>query len=409
MKVLGILVLATLTALCPGVFAQAPPAQRSQVAGTVTAVDAPNNQVTLKNDKGEVVAIATTEKTLVLHMPAGESDPKKGNKMLLSALEPGDRVVAIVRQTAPDQKTMQASSLIVRTKADLAELQQKDQDDWKKRGTTGTVTATDATAKTATIKVGPKTITVQSSDKTVYHQYSLDSARFSDAKTSNFGEIHVGDQMRVLGDKTEDGSVIKAERIVSGSFRQIAATITAIDASSGELTVKDLATKKPLIIRVSADSTMKKLPDQAARMLARRYGQAAQGAGTGAGQGAGAGRGDGQGAAGAGGGQGRGMGGGRGGDVGQMLDNLPAMPLTELKVGDAIMVSTTQGTDPGRVTAITLLAGVEPLLTASPNATRDIMSGWNLAAAATPGSRQQCRVFQPNEAFSVQTRRGRNG
>jgi hypothetical protein len=61
-----------------------------------------------------------------------------------------------------------------------------------------------------------------------------------------------------------------------------------------------------------------------------------------------------------------------------MLDALPPLLLADLKAGDAIMVSTTQGTDPGRVTAITLLAGVEPLLTASPNATRDIMSGWNL-------------------------------
>jgi hypothetical protein len=42
------------------------------------------------------------------------------------------------------------------------------------------------------------------------------------------------------------------------------------------------------------------------------------------------------------------------------------------------MVSTTMGSDPTKVTAIMLLAGVEPLLTASPTAVRDIMSGWNL-------------------------------
>src|SRR5207302_4477442 len=178
---------------------------------------------------------------------------------------------------------------------------------------------------------------------------------------------------------------------VSGSFRQIAATITSIDPATGELKVKDLATKKPLAIRVTADSEMKKLPEQLSRVLARRYGAASgQGAGQGGGQGEGRGAGGGQpGAPGAGGaapgaeaggarGTGRGMGGGRGGDVGQMIESLPAMPLADLKPGDAIMVSTTQGTDPGRVTAIMLLAGVEPLLTASPNATRDIMSGWNL-------------------------------
>ena len=49
------------------------------------------------------------------------------------------------------------------------------------------------------------------------------------------------------------------------------------------------------------------------------------------------------------------------------------------------MVSTTQGTTPGRVTAIMLLAGVEPLLTASPEATRDIMSGWNLGGGGDTG------------------------
>jgi hypothetical protein len=67
-----------------------------------------------------------------------------------------------------------------------------------------------------------------------------------------------------------------------------------------------------------------------------------------------------------------------GGDIGQMLERLPAMSLSDLKPKDAIMVSTTMGTDPTRVTAIMLLAGVEPILTAAPNATRDIMSGWNL-------------------------------
>ena len=78
-------------------------------------------------------------------------------------------------------------------------------------------------------------------------------------------------------------------------------------------------------------------------------------------------------------------GGGRGGDVNQMLDSLPAMQLSELKPGDAIMVSTTQGSDPNRVTAIMLLAGVEPLLTASPTATRDIMGGWNLGGGGDSG------------------------
>jgi hypothetical protein len=61
-----------------------------------------------------------------------------------------------------------------------------------------------------------------------------------------------------------------------------------------------------------------------------------------------------------------------------MLDHLPATQLADLKRGDAIMVSTTEGTDGTHLTGIMMLAGVEPLLTASPNSTRDIMGGWNL-------------------------------
>jgi len=386
MKVIFALAFATLGALFVGnpAYGQQPPAARGQVAGTVTAVDPANNQVSIKTDKGETINLATTEKTLVLHMPPGETDPKKGNKMLLSALAPGDRVVAITRPGAGDQAPQQASSLIVRTKADLAAIQQKDQDDWKKRGTTGTVTALDAAAKTATIKVGQRTLTVQTSDKTEYHRYAPDSARFADAKPSNFAEILVGDQMRVLGDKSEDGTVIKAEHIVAGSFRQLAATISSIDTATGELKVKDLATKKVITIKVNSDSAMRKLPEQMANMLARRYGQGAQAGGAGGGGGFGQ-RGGGAGGAGGPGGPGRGFGGGRGGDIGQMLDSLPPMPLSELKNGDAIMVSTTQGTDPGRVTAITLLAGVEPLLTAPASAMRDIMSGWNLGGGGGEG------------------------
>ena len=354
--------------------AQSTPAgNRAQISGTVTAVDAGAKQLSLKGDKGEAVSVTTTDRTLILRIPPGETDPKKGSKIELSTLGPGDRAV-VIGPAPSDPKTWVATAVLIMSKSDVAGLQQKDQEDWKKRGTTGTVTAIDSAAHTVTIKSGSRTFTVQPSDKTSYHRYSVDSARFADAKPSSFAEIKTGDQLRVLGDKTaakgDEPPVIQAEKVAFGTFRQIAATVTTINPQTGEVTVKDLATKKPLTIKVDADSTMRKLPEQAARMLARRYAPGAAAAPPAAG------RGGMPGAAG---------GGGRGGDVSQMLDNLPAMPLAELKPGDAVMVSTTQGTEAGRVTAIMLLAGVEPLLTASPTATRDIMSGWNLGGGGDTG------------------------
>ena len=358
--------------------AQTPPAaSRAQISGTVTSVDADAKQLSLKSDKGEGVSVTTTDRTLILRIPPGETDPKKGSKITLAELNPGDRAV-IIGPAPADPKTWAATAVLIMSKSDVASLHQKDQDDWKKRGTTGTVTAIDAAGKTVTIKSGTRTFTVQPSEKTTFYRYSADSARFSDAKPSAFPEIKSGDQLRVLGNKSEDGAAIQAEKIAFGTFRQIAATVTAINPQTGEMTVKDLATKKALTIKIDADSTMRKLPETAARMLARRYapgaqqGEAPVGAPTMGGRGAAP-------------GAGRGGGGGRGGDVSQMLDNLPVMPISELKPGDAIMVSTTQGTESGRVTAIMLLAGVEPLLTASPTATRDIMSGWNLGGGGDAG------------------------
>jgi hypothetical protein len=63
-----------------------------------------------------------------------------------------------------------------------------------------------------------------------------------------------------------------------------------------------------------------------------------------------------------------------------MLDRMPPLKMEELKPGDAIIVSSTVGADPGQITAITLLAGVEPILSAAPaGAQRAMMLGsWNL-------------------------------
>jgi hypothetical protein len=357
MTLLRVIVAVVLTGM--SALAQAP-ANRTQVSGTIVSVDADGNKISLKSDKGDDVTIITTARTLLLKMPPGETDPKKGAKIALTNLSSGDRAVVVAPQPT-DPKSLAATAVLVMSKSDVASLQQKDVDDWKKRGITGNVAAINTAPKTVTIKAGARSFTVKPSEKTAYFRYAPDSARFADAKPSTFEEIKSGDQMRVLGNKSDDGGTVLAEKIVSGSFRQIAATISAIDPAKGELTVKDLANKSSLTIRIVSDTTMKKLPDTMAASLARRYVSGAQG-GTGTGGGRGA-----------------------GGDVGQMLDGLPPLPLADLKKGDAIMISTTQGADAAHATVIMLLAGVEPLLTASPTATRDIMSGWNLGGGGGEG------------------------
>jgi hypothetical protein len=360
----GICYLAGISVFASGLWGQAAP-PRSQIAGKVTAVDAAAGQISFQSAQGEALKAAMTERTQILHALPGENDPKKWTRMAVGEISVGDQILVYYRGAA-DQKPLPATTVVVRTKADLSTLAQKELEDWKKRGSSGTAVSVDPATNTIVLKSGPRTLTVHASDKTVSRRYSPDSARPADAKPATLAELKPGDQVNVLGNRSEDG-VIQAETVYFGTFRQIAATINSVDAAKGELSVTDLATKKPMTIVVPADAVMKKLPEMLAAGLARRY----QGGGRGSPEGRssdGGGRGP-EGSAGR---------GGRGGDIGAMIDRLPAIALADLKPKDAIMVSTTSGSDPSRVSAITLLAGVEPVLTAAPSATRDIMSGWNL-------------------------------
>src|ERR1017187_1340768 len=161
--------MAALLALVAGVLsgssaaAQTPAANRARLSGTVTSVNADAKQLSLKSDKGEAVSVTTTDRTRILRIPEGETDPNKGSQIELSALAAGDRAV-IIGPPPDDPKTWAATTVLIMSKGDVASLQQKDQDDWKKRGTTGTVTAPDPAAKTVTIKSGSRSCTVQLRD-----------------------------------------------------------------------------------------------------------------------------------------------------------------------------------------------------------------------------------------------------
>jgi hypothetical protein len=62
---------------------------------------------------------------------------------------------------------------------------------------------------------------------------------------------------------------------------------------------------------------------------------------------------------------------------------MPKATLGDLKKGDAVMIVSTEGTALADVTAITLLAGVEPILQASPSGGQAMtLSPWTLGGGA---------------------------
>jgi hypothetical protein len=326
-------------------------------------------------------------------------------------LQPGDRVL-VRGQAAPNGDghtiVITALAVIVMKQADVAAKQQHDRDDWQKRGVGGLVTNVDAATGTITISsggIGAKNIAVHIAKDTIVRRYAPDSVNFDDAKPAPVDQIKAGDQLRARGTRSADGNELNAEEIVTGSFRNIAGTIKTIDASSNTLTVQDAISKSAVVVRVSPDSQMKKLPAEMAQRIAMQLKGSAGGVSGGQssanGQGVGGGTMPGTGGTrsgtesqarhGSAGGPSAGGPGGNGQpDLQRTLSRLPNSKLADLQKGDAVMIVSTEGGDSDSVTAITLLAGVEPILTAAPNrSASSLLSPWSLGAPGGEGEAAQ--------------------
>src|SRR5579871_3253135 len=348
--------------------------------GAVTALS--GNTITLKADSVPDVSVLVQDSTRIVQLPPGQTDLKAATPIQLKDVQIGDRML-VRGKPGSDAQSVLASSLIVMKQADVAQKQQHDREDWQKRGVGGIVSAIDP-AGTITVSVTPTfSVAVKTSKDTRYLRYAANSISFEDAKHGTFEQIKTGDQLRARGDRAAGGKEITAEEVVSGSFRNIAGTISSVDSSAATLSVKDLLTKKTVIVKVTAESQLKKLPPQMAQglaMMAKGGGSRpsapssstpsapvaqVQGASAPAG--------------------GAPAGGRPGGppDLQRMLSRAPAVTLAELQKGDALMIVATEGSEGSEVTAITLLSGVEPILTASPSgsAAATLLSGCNVSGA----------------------------
>jgi hypothetical protein len=330
----------------------------------------------------------------------GQKDLKDAKAIQLTDIQPGDRI--LVRGTAGTLvNSIVASSIIVMTQSDIAAKQARDREEWQRHGAGGLVASVDGAGGSISITTAAladkKNVTVRISPNTILRRYAPDSVKFDDAKPEPIGAIKPGDQLRARGARSEDGGEIRADEIVSGTFRNIAGTVISADAASGTLTLQDLAAKKPVTVKVTTESQLRKLPPQIAQRIAVRLKgapdapesgapnagtppTAAQGgrpAGAAAGQGAGF----------RGGGMGRSGGAGGAPDFQQMLSRMPAATLGDLQKGDAVMLVATEGSATVPSTVITLLGGVEPILQASPkNAASTILSPWSLGSPGEAGA-----------------------
>ena len=380
----------------------------AQSVGTVKAIN--GNVLTLALDAGTDVTVNVTDTTRMVQVAPGQRDLRAAPAIHVSDLQVGDRI--IVRSRASDDpKSITALGIMAMKRTDVDAKKKQDLSDWQKSGVGGLVKAVDPASGTITI-AGPavagvaKTTVIHTTKATILRRYAPDSVKFDDAKAAPIEQIKPGDQLRARGEKSADGDEFTAAEIVSGTFRNIAGTIISVDQATKTINVNDLIGKKAMVVKISDESQLKKLSPEMAQRIAMRFrnggADAARGGGAGGGNG-GAGNGasgaapagganggggsaaGGSAAGGAGGGGQRGGGAGGGGraDFQQLVNRLPAATITDFQKGDAVLVVSTQGTDTGGVTAITLLGGVEPVLAAAAGVSGQAvtLSPWSLGGA----------------------------
>ena len=365
-----------------GIAAQAPPAI-SSVIGTIQAIH--GTTIVLQTDQGNQVTVQTESTTKFLQIAPGQKDLKSATPIALSDLQTGDRVLVRGKQ-AEDGKSVEGLAIVAMKKSDVAEKQSKEREEWAKNGVGGLVKSVDAANGTITISTNAnQELTVKTTKATVLRRYAANSVKYEDAKAGTINDVKPGDQLRARGPKNEAGTELTADEVISGSFRNIAGLVNAVDAANETITVQDLISKKPVTVKITSDSQLRTLPAPMAQRLAARLKAGANGSGAGAPANAAPGNGQGGGPGGG------GMGARRpgGGDLQQLIARLPEAKVSDLQKGAAVMIVGTSDANAAESSAIILLNGVEPILEASPKgASTTVLSPWNLGSGEEGGGNQ---------------------
>lgn len=350
-------------------FSQTAGVKPSVVTGDVVSIEAA--RIVLQTKDG-ALDVALTDKTVYKRVPPENPDPKAAVASSFADIGVGDKLL-VTGVLSDDKKTLPARSIYLMTKSDIAQKQVKESERWAMRGISGRVSSVDQITKQIKIDVrglaNTTAVVLTPKDNAKILRYAPNSFKFSETRASTVNDIQAGDMLKALGDRSADGASFAAEEIVTGAFREVVGTVKAVDAAKNEVIITDAQSKKDITVDLGSASVFKRFPAEMAQRMAGFQSRPPGGTRPGgppAGGGAPGTRPQANGAPGGAqpgpGGAARG-GGGRG--IDDMLERFPTITAADLKIGEVIAVSSTKNSTPERITAIKLLAGVEPFLRAA--------------------------------------------
>ena len=357
----------------------AAPKPTEHILGSISAVQADDHSVAVKDDKsGQTYVISLANTKTLLKVAPGAKDLQQASRITEADLAVGDRVdVRGFPGNSPS--AIQARSLVLMSGRDLAAKHESEAQEWQ-NSSVAKVTMVNpaehllqADLRTAD---GTKSTSVQVGPTTEFLRYDPKSPKTP--APSDLASIQVGDQVHIInnGGAGADGSSITALKIYSAPVRTVSGTIVEITPNPSSLSIKDPQTQKTISITLTDTTVVRRLPaEMAAAMKGRAAGSGpAPGAQNSAGQ--------------------------RPGepqspaapgattptprprrDFSKMLERLPVEAASELKAGDAVIVSGFAAGKPGDVIASTIVAGVEGLLQqSSRQGGRSMAADWGMDA-----------------------------
>jgi Cu/Ag efflux protein CusF len=334
-----------------------------RVVGEAATAPDGSAQFSLRDAAGAVWGVQMVEGASVVLVAPGAKDLSEAAPVAMASIRPGDRL--LVRGTIDaGVKTVLANSVVVMSQDAVAAARAREQAEWRTKSVAGTVVRVDEAGRRLIFLARgaeAKEWTAAVPESVEILRYAEDSIRFADARRAGLSDVRVGDQVRVLGERDEAAAAVTAARVLAGSFRTLGGEITRVDVETGIVTLRDVQNRETVTLRVNGGANLRRMPGMG---------------GSGGGRpGMAMGMGMGMMRAGGGGPGGEGP---RRPDLQQMLDRLPAAALSELKPGDAVIVSAGRTSGPQPWSVVSLVTGADALLRAPAAQVNQTLGNWSM-------------------------------
>ncbi|HAX43884.1 MAG TPA: hypothetical protein PLF84_19580 [Bryobacteraceae bacterium] len=354
-QAIAILMMATVVAWCAA--GQAP----GRVVGEAATAPDGSAQFSLRDAEGAIWGVQIVEGASVVLVAPGAKDLSGAAPVAMASIRPGDRL--LVRGTMDaGLKTVLANSVVVMSQDAVAAARAREQAEWRTKSVAGTVVRVDEAERRLILRARgteEKEWTAAIPESASILRYAEDSIRFADARPAGLSDVRAGDQIRVLGERDEAAGTVTAARVLAGSFRTLGGEITRVDVAKGIVTLRDVQNREAVMLRVNGGANLRRMPGIGSNGggrpgMAMGMGMMRPGGGGPGGEGP------------------------RRPDLQQMLDRLPAAALSDLKPGDAVIVSAGRTSGPQPWSVVSLVTGVDALLRAPAAQVNQTLGNWSM-------------------------------